>query len=374
MTLSTWLQQRRSLIFLLILLVVILPFLFQIVRPFIIPFTIAIIIATIMNPVQEWLNRKLHRRVAATLLTTLITVAVLGTVLTVVGFTLTTEITSLYKEFSESSLQEGGWPAMATTTADKIVDKLSSRLPIDKAAIREELLKFLKKVSEYLFSNIGLAVSGITHLLFAGLLVTIFLYFLLKHGRDWIQKLAILTPLDRRAADNILTTIHNSVVANVNGMLAVVIGQSVLLILGFWFTGVRSPLLWGMLGGLASIVPVIGALLIWAPVVIGFVFMGLYWKATILCLWCILAVGSADNILRSIVVGKYDKQHPILVALAVIGGTYSFGVMGILLGPLILSLASALWQEIHQLNASNHDPENHIGEVVQTDKLEESPL
>jgi predicted PurR-regulated permease PerM len=358
MTISVWIQQRRSLIFLFILLAAILPLLFQIVQPFITPFIIAIVIAVIMSPAQEWLSRKLRHRGAATILTTLATVAVLGSVVTLVGITITKEATTAYKEFSENSLEAGGWPALVTSTTDKVVNKVSSRLPIDKEAIRGELMKSMKTASGYLFSHIGMAVSGITSLVFDGLLVTVFLYFLLKHGKDWIAKLARLTPLDSATADNIIKTIHSSVVANINGMLVVVVGQGALLILGFWFVGVRSPALWGVLGGLASIVPLVGGLLVWAPVVIGLLLMGAYWKSLILCLWCILVVGSADNVLRSVVVGKHENQHAVLVALAVIGGTYAFGVLGILLGPLVISLATALWKEIQHLNASNETPED----------------
>jgi predicted PurR-regulated permease PerM len=352
MTISVWIQQRRSLIFLFILLGGILPLLFQIVQPFINSFIIAIVIAIIMSPAHEWLSRKLRHQGAATILITLVTILVLGAVITLAGITITKEVTSVYKEFSEDSLETGGWPALVTMTTDKLANAVSSRLPIDKEAIRGELMKSMKTASGYLVSNIGIAVSEITSLLFDGLLVTIFLYFLLSHGKDWIARLAALTPLNKATAGNILKTIHGSVVANVNAMLAVMVGQGALLILGFWFVGVRSPVLWGALGGLASILPIIGSLLIWAPIAIGLVFMGAYWKALILSLWCLLIVGSADNVLRSIIVGKHEHQHAILVALAVIGGTYAFGMLGILLGPLAVSLAIALWKEIQQLSAS----------------------
>ena len=137
MTISVWIQQRRSLIFLFILLAAILPILFQVVRPFITPFIIAIVIAVIMSPAQEWLSRKLRHRGLATILTTLATVLVLGTFITFIGITITKEATTAYKEFSENSLEEGGWPSLVTTTTDKIVNKLSSRLPINKEPFGE---------------------------------------------------------------------------------------------------------------------------------------------------------------------------------------------------------------------------------------------
>jgi predicted PurR-regulated permease PerM len=100
---------------------------------------------------------------------------------------------------------------------------------------------------------------------------------------------------------------------------------------------------------LASIIPLVGAPLVWAPVVIAFLLMGSYWKALLLGIWGSLVVGSVDNVLRPLLVGGREKQHPMLIALAAIGGTYAFGALGILLGPLVLSLAAALLKEIQQL-------------------------
>ncbi len=110
--------------------------------------------------------------------------------------------------------------------------------------------------------------------------------------------------------------------------------------------------LWGTIGGLASIIPVVGSPLVWLPVVAGFLFTGSYWKALLLGLWGALVVGSVDNVLRPFVVCARDKQHPILIALAAIGGTYAFGVLGILLGPVVVSLAAALLKEIQELRLS----------------------
>lgn len=367
MAISIWIQRRRSLVFLFILLAAIFPILLQIAWPFLTSLIVASILAIIIHPIKERLSRRIHPPGLATFLTTCGTVLILGFVLAVAGFTLTKEIGAVYDAFSRSSLEEGGWPAFAATTTNRLVTALASRLPIDKQAIQTELLNGMKNISGYLVSKIGIAVGEITGFLFTGLLVTVFLYFLLKYGKDWIARLSTLTPLDASTSASIINTIHNSVVANVNGMLAVAIGQGILLMLGFWFTGVHSPVLWGTLGGLASVVPVIGSLLVWAPVAIGFLIMGAYWKALILGLWGFLVVGSADNVLRSIVVGKKENQHPMLVALAAIGGTYAFGVPGILLGPMMISLAAALLKEIQRLAVSSkkNEPEEAMASEIQ---------
>jgi predicted PurR-regulated permease PerM len=136
-------------------------------------------------------------------------------------------------------------------------------------------------------------------------------------------------------------------------VLAAVVGQGVLLGLGFWFVGLRSPVLWGAIGGLASIIPVVGAPLVWVPVVIAYIFLGAYWKALILALWGAFIVGSVDNVVRPLLVGSREKQHPVIIALGAIGGTYAFGALGILLGPLLISLAAALIEEMQKLISGN---------------------
>lgn len=143
----------------------------------------------------------------------------------------------------------------------------------------------MKAASGYLLGNIDVAVGGVTTVVVTILLVTIFLYFLLRYGGNWVDRLAVLTPLNPRTTASILRTVHDSVVANVYGVFAAAAAQGLLLILGFWVVGLRSPVLWGTLGGLASIIPLVGAPLVWAPVVIAFLLMGSYWKALLLGIW-----------------------------------------------------------------------------------------
>jgi predicted PurR-regulated permease PerM len=342
-------RKKSALIFLAIALAILLPLLLQVAWPFFTPFVLASILATALHPVKEWLRIRTHRPGVAAFLTTFISVFLLGVFLAVVGLSLTRELTNAYNALSQSSLEEGGWPSLAARTTDRVVDAVATRLPIDKEAIRTELIDRMKGASGYLLSNVGVAVGGVTNVVIICLLMTIFLYFLLRYGSEWIAQLAVLTPLDSRTNDRLLRTVRDSVLANLSGMLAVAAAQGALLSVGFWFVGVHSPVLWGMLGGLASIVPVVGAFLIWAPVAIAYLLSGAYWQMLFLVLWGCLVVGSADNVLRPWIVGKRNKQHPMIIALAAIGGAYAFGALGILLGPLLVSLVAVLMQEMQQL-------------------------
>jgi predicted PurR-regulated permease PerM len=358
-------SQRKPLIFLAVMLAALVPLLLQIVWPFLTSFILAAMIAIVMNPVNASVFRRVRRPSLAAAITTFNTVVILGLLLALAGVTLTKELTAAYESLDKRSLEEGGWPTYVIHTTDRLVDVLATAIPMNKQAIRTELIDRMKDASAYLLSHLGGAVGGVATALFTAFMVTVFLYFLLRYGHEWIVELSNLTPLDPRTTGSILRAVRNSVVANVYGVFAVAAAQGTLLVLGFWFVGVRSPVLWGTLGGLASIVPIVGAPLVWVPVVIAFLLMGSYGKALLLALWCALAVGSVDNLLRPYLVSAQEKQHPVLIALAVLGGTYAFGALGILFGPLLVSLATALVEEARRLANSGTDA-SEAGESIES--------
>ena len=211
--------QRGPLIFLAVVLAALLPFLVWLAWPFVTSLTLAAILAIVVGPLQDRLNRRVHSRAATAFLVTIATVFALGLLVAFTTLVLTQELTAAYDALNRRSLEEGGWPALVTHTTDQVVDSLSTHLPVDKEAIRTELLDGMKTASGYLLNNTTAAIGGVTTALITGLLVMIFLYFFLRYGREWVSRLTVLIPLDARISTNILRTVHNSVVANVNGVL-----------------------------------------------------------------------------------------------------------------------------------------------------------
>ena len=245
---ASWMSKRGPLIFLAVLLASLLPALWRIAWPFLTSFILASILAIVINPANQWLTRRIHRPGLATFLTTFATVFLLGIILAFAGFALTQEVTTTYDALNRRSLEEGGWPALVTHTADRVVDAIATRLPVNKDAIRTELLDSMRIAIGYLRNKVGAAVGGVTSVLITSVLTTISLYFLLRHGEDWIGRLGALLPLDPKVTASLFQTVHHSVVANVYGVAAVALGQGLFLGLGFWFVGVRSPVLWGAIG------------------------------------------------------------------------------------------------------------------------------
>ena len=341
--------QQRQRILLGLLLAALLLFLVRIAWPFAPAFVMASVLATVLHPANSRLSRRLRRPALASLLTTLATVIVVEVAVPFVFVTAVKDAVKLHKALNQSLVEEGGWSAMITHKTDRIADALATKLPVGKEAIREELLRGMNAGARYLASKTQVVIENTTSFLVTRVLATLFLYYLLRYGEGWLGHLAALVPVSPPITAHLLRVAHESIVANVNGVLGVALAQGLFLSLGFWFVGIGPALLWGMVGAIASVVPVMGISLVWVPAVIVLVLMGSYGKALALGLWGGLVVGSLDNVLRPLIVGAREKQHPVLVGFAMLGGTYAFGPVGLLLGPLAVSLARAVVEELHEL-------------------------
>jgi predicted PurR-regulated permease PerM len=131
-------------------------------------------------------------------------------------------------------------------------------------------------------------------------------------------------------------------VANLYGILAVAAVQGSLVATGMWVAGVGSPLLLGIAAAICSPIPLVGTALVWVPVVILQLVAGYWLKALLLAIWCSAVVGTADNIIRPLIIVGRMKLHPVPLVFGLIGGVREFGIIGLFIGPLVMSLAMAI--------------------------------
>lgn len=341
-------RQRSTFIFLSLLLVVLLPFAWKIAQPFATSFVLACVLGMMVDPLHERIGAKVRKPGLAAVLTTLLTLLLVVIPLSLVGFALTRELRIAYAKISQMSVEEGGWQALFSQTTDRSLAFVGQYLPLDQEKIREEALTHLKDAAGSMMNIAGAAFGGVTATLLTGFGVVILLYFVLLYGRYWLTEGQALLPLEKETTQSILGTVHDTIVANVNGLLAVAAAQGFLLGLGFLILGLASPVTWGLIGSLTSMIPVVGIVLVWAPFAIGLAVMGSYGKAALLLAWSVLIVGSIDNVIRPLVVRGRVNQHPMLIVLSIIGGTTAFGAMGLLIGPVVVSLVIALVTEIRR--------------------------
>lgn len=206
---------------------------------------------------------------------------------------------------------------------------------LDLAATAGTVSSFLTRLGTSVLLN------SISH--FLNLVLTFYmLFYFLRDRRVIIHKLQALSSLTSTETRYVLRRFVDTIHATVFGKLVVAAVQGTLSGLMFWWLGLPLPILWGAVMGLLSIVPVLGAFVVWVPAAIYLALEGNWGKALILTAWGMGVVATIDNILYPMLVGDRLKLHAVPTFIGAIGGVLAFGAAGLILGPAIISVTLAL--------------------------------
>lgn len=190
----------------------------------------------------------------------------------------------------------------------------------------------------------ALAIGQNTLMLLVNLGIMLYLlFFFLRDGRDLAQTIRRAVPMQRQHTDFLLSKFATVVRATVKGTVVVALVQGMLGGVAFAFLGIRGAVLWGVVMSVLSLLPAVGAALVWAPVAIYLIATGSMIEGLGLAAWGVGVMGMVDNLLRPILVGKETKLPDYLVLLSTIGGLSIFGLNGFLIGPAIAALFVATW-------------------------------
>lgn len=207
-------------------------------------------------------------------------------------------------------------------------------------------------------SNIGANFVRGSLLQVAEVLITFYLLFYFL--RDRLAATTMITewlPLTPPETKLLFRRVFETVHATVYGTFAVAAVQGTLGGLMFWVLGLPTPLLWGLVMGLLSIVPVLGAFVVWIPAAILLVLDGSWARAVILSAWGGIVVGGIDNVLRPMFVGNRLRLHTIPAFISIIGGLVLFGAPGFILGPLAATMTMLLVEIWTRREASYQPPD-----------------
>ncbi|CAN5733947.1 AI-2E family transporter [soil metagenome] len=169
-------------------------------------------------------------------------------------------------------------------------------------------------------------------------------FFLIRDGAALSARIMQAVPLDADIKAELLAKFLTVVRATVKGNVLVAMLQGALGGLIFWFLDVHSPVLWGTLMAFLSLLPALGAALVWIPVALYFLATGAIIKAVILTAAGVLVIGLVDNLLRPVLVGKDTQMPDYLVLISTLGGMALFGLNGFVIGPVVAAMFIAVWE------------------------------
>lgn len=200
----------------------------------------------------------------------------------------------------------------------------------------------VRQIVGWLISNLASVFSGTLQMIIDILLGGVAFFYFLKDGSMFVRSIIELSPLTDAYDRVVFSKLGSAVNSVIRGSLLVALIQGTLMGLGLYIFGVSNPTLWGSVAAVCSLIPGVGTSLVLLPAVIYLLATGKSPAAFGLLAWGMTAVGLIDNFLGPILIGRGVRIHPLLIMFSAIGGIGIFGPLGIVFGPLILSLFFAL--------------------------------
>jgi predicted PurR-regulated permease PerM len=334
------------------------------------PYAGAILWGTVLAIVFNGLNRHLRdrmrqrRSVAAAVTLLIIVVLVLFPVALIVE-SLIDEGSAVYQRIQSGQLDLGGWfRQVYAALPDWVVEQLNRFGLTNLETVQARLSGFLTQAAQIATAQ-ALKIGQNTFEFVIALFVMLYLlFFLLRDGDLLSRRFRDAIPMKPGRQRNLAGRFTTVIRATIKGNLVVALVQGALGSLIFWILGVGAPILLGVLIALLSLLPAVGAPVVWVPVAIYLFATGSTWQAIALAVFGALVIGSADNILRPILVGKDTKLPDYVVLISTLGGIAVFGVNGFVIGPVIAALFVAVWEIFSASRVQTPEPPAPVGYVV----------
>ena len=360
---SQALQQR---FFLLLLALVTLAFM-AVLYPFYGAVFWALILAMLFAPLQRVILRRMPtRRNLAALLSLLVVMFLVILPISLILTALVRQATAVWARISSGEIDFGRYleqilllvPAWAHS-------RMAEWGLLDMAGVQERLREGMTQIGQIVAPQaIDIGQNTLQFLISTGVMLYL-LYFLLRDGPFLAVRVSRAIPLADEQKHHLQRKFVTVIKATVKGNVAVAAVQGALGGLILWLLGIQGVLLWAVVMAFLSLLPALGAALIWGPIALYFLATGAIWQGIVLIAYGIFVIGLVDNVLRPILVGKDTKLPDYVVLITTIGGLTLFGLNGFIIGPLIAALFVAAWD----LFAS---PEKVRAEAVLEAELEES--
>ncbi|MCK7543896.1 AI-2E family transporter [Marinobacter bryozoorum] len=324
------------------LLLVSLAFLF-LLKPFFGPIFWAVAIALIFHPVRQRLAGRMGDRPNLVAFVTLLICMVIVIIpVMVLISSLVAEGLAVYQKIQDGDIRPGEYLDQVNQSFPAI-EAFLSQFNLDFSALRDRLVSGVAGASQFLARQ-ALGLGQNTFQFFLSLALMVYLaFFLLRDGSRLVDLLIQALPLGDERERLLFAKFAEVTRATVKGNLLIAIIQGALGGLIFWILGITGALLWGVVMAIFSLLPAVGAAVVWVPAAIYLAAVGEYVPAIVLTAFGAIVIGLADNLLRPILVGRDTKLPDYIVLLSTLGGLVMFGINGFVMGPLVAALFMAFW-------------------------------
>ena len=308
-------------------------------RPFIDVLGWAAVLVIVFYPIHKRIAARIRRPGLSALVSSLLVLMVFIVPLTFVVVALANELTGAAHNLPArvAALLEAQAPLIREAST-----WLHDRLLVDTARSQAFIAEQLNNAGVALLGeSVGL-IGNIVRGIFKGIFVLFTTYYLFRDGDKFVHQLPNVLPFERTQSESLINRVNEVVGAGVYGVVSIAMIQGLLSGLAFWVLGVPSPVLWAVMTAFVCMIPIAGSFMVWVPASAYLFATGHWGKGIALVVWGALVVSTVDNFLRPRLIKNQTKLHELFIFFSVLGGIKLFGLLGIVLGPVIFAVTLAL--------------------------------
>lgn len=327
-----------------IFLVVVLGYLtYQILQPFINAIAWALVFAIVFYPVYAFILRFLRAKSLSSIVTLLIIVLVIIGPFTYFSFVLADEIGSLIQSINKDTL-DSVVNVFAHSKVASLIDKIQAYMGTEGIGSADTMMENIRNLGKGIVVSLSAGIGNLAVMFIDFILMLFALFFFLKDGGVILLRIRDYLPFSEEDKSRLISKVRDMIISTVYGGVLIAVLQGVAGGLGFYFLGIKSPVLWGCAMTVMSFLPLLGTFSIWGPAAGYLLIEGSYVKGIILILYGVFVITTIDNILRPVIISGRTKMPALAVFFSVLGGIKLFGPIGFIMGPLVLALFVSVFE------------------------------
>jgi len=339
---------RVTVAFLLGLTAIALYLCYLLIAPFLKPILFSLILAIVFYPAHVRIRHWIRNRNTAAALSTTAMILLINAFSFFIGRALVSGLHDIYDSLVGAGEGRERLSVFIVHLLERAISWASRYIPVSVPNLQEAVLSQAEKLVNGVLALTGRLVGSLSSFGLNAFIAIFVLFFLLRDGRSMLRRLAVILPIRLGQARRLFSLVKETLHAIVYGTLSMAAIQGTLTGLAFWFLGVTSPVVWGLVATILAVLPVVGTTCVWLPAACMLFFSGHWVKGSVLLIWGAAIVHPVDNLLRPYLIGERVKLSTLYVFFALLGGLRAFGALGIFIGPLILALTIALFKFLRE--------------------------
>ncbi len=226
---------------------------------------------------------------------------------------------------------------------DGLWDAIEKRFPeLSPEDLTSSLRHYGEEAAKFVASRLGTILRNTAIFLFDLAVTILAMFYLFRDGHSIVERLREVLPFEESHRDRMIEEVRRLIRASVTSSLVAAALHGTLGGIAFAVTGIKAPVFWGVMMGFFSFVPVVGSALIWVPIAISLAVGGHWGKGLAVVIACSLIVGLVDNLVRPLFISGKAEMSGLVIFISVLGGISVFGLLGIILGPIVVAVAGSL--------------------------------